>query len=140
MSLQPKERSLRYENMRSARAEEGLLRLLLLDESLFDTQPPPREEEFSSPLLGRAFALLWQAHLEGHAVSLHLLSGELTSEEMSHITFVSQQPESVRNAPKALSDYIKIIRNEANKRAGDDTDPLLAATEKYKNKLGGKQL
>ncbi|MBQ2997324.1 MAG: DNA primase [Oscillibacter sp.] len=140
MSLQPKERSLRYENMRSARAEEGLLRLLLLDESLFDTQAPPREEEFSSPLLGRAFALLWQAHLEGHAVSLHLLSGELTSEEMSHITFVSQQPESVRNAPKALSDYIKIIRNEANKRAGDDTDPLLAATEKYKNKLGGKQL
>ena len=39
--LQPKERTLRYENMRSARAEEGILRLLLLDEGLF----PPRSEE-----------------------------------------------------------------------------------------------
>ena len=139
-SLQPKERTLRYENIRSARAEEGLLRLLLLDEGLFGAETPLREEEFSSPLLGKAFGLLWQAHLEGRTVSLNALTGELTGEEMSHITYVSQQPESLKNGTRALADYISIIRKEAQKRAGGEMDPLLAATEKYKNKLGGKQL
>ena len=141
-ALQPKERTLRYENLRSARAEEGLLRLLLLDESLFSGAPPLREDEFSSPLLGRAFSLLWQAHCEGRSVSLNALAGDFSSEEMSHITSVCQQPESMSNAQRALADYIKIIRTEAEKRAGGaEIDPLLAATEKYKNKkgTGGKQ-
>ena len=138
-SLQPKERSLRYENIRSARAEEGLLRLLLLDEELFPREMPLREEEFSSPLLGKAFFLLWQAHLEGCSVSLNTLVPDLTAEEMSHIIYVSQQPESLKNGTKALDDYISIIRKEATKRAGGEIDPLLAATEKYKHKLGGKQ-
>ena len=138
-SLQPKERSLRYENIRSARAEEGLLRLLLLDEELFPREMPLWEEEFSSPLLGKAFSLLWQAHLEGCSVSLNTLVPDLTAEEMSHIIYVSQQPESLKNGTKALDDYISIIRKEATKRAGGEIDPLLAATEKYKHKLGGKQ-
>ena len=138
-SLQPKERSLRYENIRSARAEEGLLRLLLLDEELVPREMPLREEEFSSPLLGKAFSLLWQAHLEGCSVSLNTLVPDLTAEEMSHIIYVSQQPESLKNGTKALDDYISIIRKEATKRAGGEIDPLLAATEKYKHKLGGKQ-
>ena len=140
-SLQPRERTLRYENIRSARAEEGLLRLLLLDEGLFPREAPLQAEEFSSPLLGKAFALLWQAHEEGRSVSLNSLTGELTAEEMSHITYVSQQPESLKNGAKALGDYISIIQQEANKRAGGEIDPLLAATEKYKNKsgTGGKQ-
>ena len=140
-SLQPRERTLRYENIRSARAEEGLLRLLLLDEGLFPREAPLQTEEFSSPLLGKAFALLWQAHEEGRSVSLNSLTGELTAEEMSHITYVSQQPESLKNGAKALGDYISIIQQEANKRAGGEIDPLLAATEKYKNKsgTGGKQ-
>ena len=61
VQLQPKERELRYDNIRSARAEEGILRLLIRDESLFPEEPPLREEQFSSPLLGRAFTTLWQA-------------------------------------------------------------------------------
>ncbi|MDD5932368.1 MAG: DNA primase [Oscillospiraceae bacterium] len=140
-SLQPKERALRYENLRSARAEEGVLRLLLLDEGLFPPQAPLREDEFSSPLLGKVFSHLWQAHSQGRSVSLNALTGVLTPEEMSHITSVCQQPESARNGARALADYINIIRREAEKRAGGDIDPLLAATEKYKDKkgTGGKQ-
>ena len=140
VSLQPKERSLRYENVRSARAEEGLVRLLLLDETLFPAAPL-REDEFSSPLLGKVFFLLWQAHEEGRSVSLNALTGELSPEEMSHITSVCHQPESLRNGAKALADYINIIRSEAKKRAGGDMDPLLAAAEKHKDKkgTGGKQ-
>lgn len=140
--LQPKERTLRYDNIRSARAEEGLLRLLILDESLFPAQPPLREEQFSSPLLGRAFTLLWQAREDGRAVTPAVLSEALTPEEMSHISAVCQQPESPQHARQALADYIRIVQEESDKRAGRQAaDPLLAATEKYKDKkgTGGKQ-
>jgi len=130
---QPKERSLRYENLRSALAEEGVLRLLLLDDGLFPPdQPPLKEEEFSSPLLARVFALLWQAREAGRSASLPALAGELTSEEMAHITAVCQKPESVRNGRQALADYIRVIQTEAAKRSGGEPDPLLAAAEKYK--------
>jgi len=140
--LQPKERTLRYENMRSARAEEGILRLLIMDDSLFPEQPPIREEFFSSSLLGRAFTALWQARAAGRAVSVASLAGLFSPDEMSHLTAVCQQPESMQNARQALSDYIRIVQTEAAKRAGGtNTDPLLAATEKYKDKkgTGGKQ-
>ncbi len=137
--IQPKERSLRYENLRSARAEEGLLRLLIMDEGLFRGPPPLREEQFSSPLLGKVFRLLWQAREEGRPVTLAALAGDLAAEEMSHITAVCQQPESARNAAQALADYIGIIQEEAGKRSGGTEDPLLAATQKYKDKKGGKR-
>ena len=138
--LQPKERTLRYDNMRSARAEEGILRLLLMDESLFPESAPLREEEFSSPLLGRAFALLWQARCESRMVSVAALAGHFTPEESSHLSAICQQPESAQNAARALEDYIRIIQTEATKRTGTGSlDPLLAATEKYKKGTGGKQ-
>ena len=70
-----------------------------------------------------------------------LLSGALDAEEASHIAAICQQPESSQNAQRALADYIHIVKTEAKKRAGGDVDPLLAATEKYKDKkgTGGKQ-
>ena len=139
---QPKERAFRYENLRSAKAEEGILRLLSMDNSLFPPEPPLKEEDFSSPLLGRAYALLWQAKEEGRTVPFTILSEKLGQEEMSHVTSVCQQPESLRNRQQALADYIRIVKTEAEKRAGGGgIDPLLAATEKYKDKkgTGGKQ-
>ena len=134
-ALQPKERSLHYRNLRSARAEEGVLRLLLLDASLFPAQPPLKEEDFSAPLLGRAYTLLWNAREAGRPLSAACLADALTPEEMSLITGLLQQPESLKNGAQALWDYINIIRQEASKRTpAAGVDPLLAATEKYKKK------
>ena len=140
--LQPKERSLRYENLRSARAEEGILRLLYRDPELFQDEPPLREEQFSSPLLGRAYVRMCQAKSEGRTMSPATLFSELEPEAASHLSAILQQPESTQNAAQAMADYIRIIRAEADKRAGgSNIDPLLAATEKYKDKkgTGGKQ-
>ena len=127
---QPKERTLRYDNLRSARAEEGVLRLLLLDRSLFPPEPPLEDQDFSSPLLGRVFALLWRTREAG----LPALAGELTAEEMSHVSALCQRPESLQNGERALADYIRIIREEAAKRSGGEPDPLLAAAAKYQKK------
>jgi len=141
--LQPKGRAMHYTNVRSAMAEEGILRLLLLDDGLFPAEPPLREDEFSSPLLGKVFTLLWRQKEQRSAPKLTSLAGELSGEEMSHITNLCQKPESVSNGRQALADYITVVRREAEKRAGAGTvDPLLAVTEKFKDQKksnGGKQ-
>ena len=117
-----------------------MLRLLLKDESVFPEEAPLQQEEFSSPLLGRVFDRLWQLRQEGRPLSVAGLSGELSGEEMSHLTGVLQKPEATASAQRALADYIRIIREEAQKRNAQG-DPLLAAQEKYKEKkgYGGKQ-
>ena len=137
--IQPKERSIRYDNLRSAIAEEGVLRLLVLEDSVFPQEAPLSQEDFSSPLLGRLFAELWQQRAAGGKISLPLLAGSFTAEEISHLSSIIQKPESLKNAPQALHDYIAVIRKEAAKRRLGDMDPLAAATEKYKNSgHGGK--
>ena len=130
IQLQPKSRGLRYENIRSARAEEGVLRLLLLDPSLHRELTQLRPEEFSSPLLGKAYALLLRRAEEGLSTQLSLLAGELTGEEMDHLTQVASSPESMANSRQSLVDYIAVIRAEAIKRSGASGNDLLLAAQR----------
>ena len=142
MLSQPKERGIRYENIRSARAEEGLIRLLMQDQSLFSHEPLIESRCFSSEFLGRIYDVLWGFHSEGRPLTVSLLTSILSPEEMSRFTEIMQTPELLGNAPKALGDYISTIQNEYDKRttAGGD-DLLVLARDKYKNKSGhgGKQ-
>ena len=134
-SLQPADRAIRYDDLRSAMAEEGVIRLLMQDDSLFPDQPPLREDEFSSPLLGRIYGELWRCR--GSGSSMAALSASLTPEEMSHLTTLLQKPESTANAPQALADYIRIIREEGVKRSGRSAmDALAAARDTYKDNKG----
>ena len=130
IQLQPKSRGLRYENIRSARAEGGVLRLLLLDPSLHRELTQLRPEEFSSPLLGKAYALLLRRAEEGLSTQLSLLAGELTGEEMDHLTQVASSPESMANSRQSLADYIAVIRAEAIKRSGASGNDLLLAAQR----------
>ena len=134
--LQPKARGLRYDNIRSARAEEGLVRLLILDPGLAGQMEDVREEEFSSPLLGRAFGLLRRRAQEGLSTQLASLAGALSGEEMDHLAQVADQPESPANSAQAIRDYISVIRGEALLREGgeDKEALLLAAQKKYQQK------
>ena len=60
---------------------------------------------------------------------------ELTAEEMSHLVYVLDQPESLAHSQKALADYIEIIATEYAKRSGGaQADPLMAAREKFREK------
>ena len=49
---------MRYDNPRSARAEEGILRLLMLDGSLAKAADGLTPEQFSSPVLGKIYGVL----------------------------------------------------------------------------------
>ena len=132
MTMQPAARGSRYTNLRSAMAEEGVIRLLHLDPTLFGDAPPLRPEEFSSPLLGKIYGAMWPQRYD--RTGLSALTGELTGEEMSHLTTLLQKPESTANAPQALADYIRVIREEQAKRDGSGIDPLLLAMETFKDK------
>lgn len=134
--LQPKSKSLRYENIRSARAEEGLLRLLMLDPGVVDRMDGLTGEEFSSPLLGRAFDLLSRRARDGLSTQLAALAGDFTGEEMDHLSQVASRPESVSNSGQAIQDYIAVIRGERLLRSGQaqGDELLLAAQKKYQQK------
>lgn len=131
-AVQPPSRTMRYDNIRSAMAEEGVLRLFLLDQSLIDKEFPLTGMHFSSPLLGKVLDLFLEAHQQGQTVSLSAVSQGLSSEEMSHLTTVCQKPELMQQAPQALSDYTAIIQTEYAKHAQPPADPLAAAMEKRK--------
>ena len=138
--LQPRVRGLRYENIRSARAEEGVIRLLLLDPGLVLQMGEIRGEEFSSPLLGRAFDLLAQRSREGLSTQLAVLAGEFTGEEMDHLAQVAAQPESTANSGQSIRDYISVIHSEALRREkGMGDDLLLAAQKRYQRKKGYRE-
>ena len=133
----PRERSIRYDDMRSAMAEEGVIRLLFLDSSLFDRCNALQESAFSVPLLGKIFAHLRQSWQEGAVLSPAAMQEHLSIEEMSHMTTFLQKPESLAEAPRSLPDYINIILESALRRTGSqNADPLAAAMDKAKDKKG----
>ena len=70
---QPSERTLRYDNMRSGKAEEGVIALLLNDPSLLAETRGLRPEDFTVPLFGRVYRLIWERWTEDRPVSLNVL-------------------------------------------------------------------
>ena len=135
--LQPRARSLRYENIRSARAEEGLLRLLMLDPGLADKMAGITGAEFSSPLLGRAFDALIRRAGEGLSTQLAALAENFDREEMDHLAQVAARPESVANSERAIADYISIIHDgEIRPESGrqPEFDEIMAVQKKYQQK------
>ena len=139
---QPKERSIRYTDMRSAMAEEGVVRLLFLDGALAEQCRDLPAEDFSSPLLARIYTQQLAAHREGRTLTTAALAGELSPEEMGHLADILQEPAALANAGRAMGDYIRVIKDCALKRRGaGEIDPLLAAKDQFKEKrgYGGKQ-
>ncbi|MDE6998566.1 MAG: toprim domain-containing protein, partial [Oscillospiraceae bacterium] len=141
---QPKDRTLRYADPRSAMAEEGVIRLLLMDNALAESCGALAAEEFSAPFLGKLYQILLDGWSQDRPVTAASMAGLCTQEEMAHLTEVLHKPETAAHADRALADYIQVIKTSAKRRSGEqEADPLLAAVEKYKKQTtgnGGKRL
>ncbi len=129
MARQPQSRTIRYENMRSAMAEEGVLAQALREPAFLDMTGGLTGKDFSAPLLGRVFDQLLDRHRQGLDVSLGVLE-TLTPEEMSHLTLISQRQQGPVSEA-AFKDCIRIIRSEAQMKQVSTDDDLLA----FRNKL-----
>lgn len=132
---QPKARELRYENLRSALAEEGILRLLMLNDALFREITDLTPEQFSSSFLGKIFSILLDRHRTDRTIQLGSLAEELTTEELSHLATILEKPELLSHGKQAMADYSATIEKEQMTKAGEsDEQLLLAARENYQKK------
>lgn len=132
-NLQPKSRNIRYDNMKSAMAEEALLALVFKDPNLLDRAKTLKAEEFSSELLGRVFAQLLQRYQQGMEVNVAVL--ELSAEESSHVTGIVHRQEGPVNE-QAFDDCMRIIKKEYQASSVTTEDDLLAFQNKLKEKKG----
>ena len=123
-TVQPRQKELRYEDPVSARAEEGIIRLLHTDPGLADGRELPTPEQFTSPLLRRLYEEILRRIREQSKLSMAVLSGEFTPEEVSHLTRVLNGTEDMTKASKALEDYIAIVTGKDS--GGTDDEDLLA--------------
>ena len=131
---QPKSREIRYENMKSAMAEEGVLGLIMKDAALLDQAGQLKAEEFSSPLLGRVYEQLRLRHKQGLEVNLAVLA-DLTPDEYSHIAGIIQRQQGPVNE-QALADCIRVIRGEHQSSKVSSEDELMARRDKLKERKG----
>ena len=135
-NLQPRSRAIRYDNMKSAMAEEMVLALCLREPALLDGARDLKPEMFSSALLGRVYGQLQQRHGEGLEVSLGGLT-DFSSEEMSHIAGILQRQEGPVNE-QALADCVRIIQREHQSGTVETEEDLLALRNRLKERKGIK--
>ncbi len=133
-ALQPKANSIRYDNMRSAMAEEGLLSLIFREPSLMDKAEALKEEDFSSPFLGKVFSMLRQRYKAGLSVSLSVLE-DVTQEEMSHLVGISQRNQGPVSE-QALLDCVHVIQGAHQASTVRSEEDLMALRDRLKERKG----
>ena len=132
--FQPGQKEFHYENPESAAAEEGIIRLLFLDQGLFKGKDLPEPEEFSSPALAQIYSALKTKFENGDIISTATLSATLPPELASLLAGILQKPEALRNGEMALKDYIARIRRQRELAA--DTADLRRLAERLKETKG----
>ena len=95
-ALQPKIRTIRYDNMKSAMAEEGILGQILREPAMLEQAKELTGSDFSVPLLGKVYDELRSRYSQGLEVSLSVL-GDYTPAEVSHIAAISQRQQGPVN-------------------------------------------
>ncbi len=133
-ALQPRSRNIRYENIKSAAAEETVINMVLKEPALLSQTKELTGSVFSSKLLGKVFDQLKDRYEAGMEVSVAVLS-DLTGEEMSHVAGIAQRDSGpVRD--NALTDCIQTIQKEHQKASVSSEDDLLALRDKLRKSKG----
>ena len=136
-NLQPKSRNIRYDNMKSAMAEEGVIALALREPALLDQTGNLQDTAFSSELLGRVYKMLKQRHDQGLEVSLAVLE-DLNQDEMSHMVGIAQRHDGPVNE-QAFADCVATICAEHQASSVTSEDDLLALRSRLKERKGMKE-
>lgn len=134
-SRQPKARELRYDNLRSAVAEENLLCMLLAEPNLFARCAQVKEECFSVPMFARVYKTWSERWSEGLTPCVSDLSETLSSAEMSHLTMLLQE-NSGPVSEDAFDDFVRVILYEHRHSRVEDVSDLRALQESLRKKKG----
>lgn len=131
--LRPKSRTIRYDNIKSAMAEETLLGQILREPALLD-QVDLTPEEFSCELLGRCYGQLREQHRQGLQVRLAALEN-LTPEEMAHLAGIAQKQQGPVSE-EAMRDCVDTIREERRLAQAKGPEGLMAIRDAMRAKKG----
>ncbi len=135
-ALQPKSRSIRYDNMKSAMAEESVLAHIFREPALLNQTRGLTGADFSSQLLGKVFDQLRNRHAHNMDIRVAVLE-DLNQEEMSHITGIVQRLQGPVSE-QAFADCVHIIRSERQASSVSSVDELLAYQNTRKERKGIK--
>ncbi|MFI3312980.1 MAG: toprim domain-containing protein, partial [Eubacteriales bacterium] len=130
---QPQSRNIRYDNLRSATAEEGIIAMIFLEPHLLKQCQNLSPDHFSVELLGRIFGLLQSRYGEGMHIALPLLGQDLSGEEMSHLTSIVQQHDTLVSET-VFADYLHMVEEERSKTQVVQPADLLAMRDRYQKK------
>lgn len=133
---QPKSRAIRYDNLKSARAEENVIAQAMKEPALMDDAKELKPEEFSVPLFSRVYRQMRARHDGGLAVSPATLE-DLSADEASHVAMVVAGHTGPINA-QAFRDCVSIIRSEHSLASVDSDDDLLSMRKKMQERKGYK--
>lgn len=133
-NLQPKSRQIRYDNVKSAMAEERVIAMIVKEPALLGEIPDLTPEMFSSEVLGKAFSQLRERFQSGLEVAVSGLT-ELSAEEISHIAGILQRYDGPISQ-QALLDCVNTIRTEHQTDNVKNDDDLLAARNRIKERKG----
>ena len=133
-NLQMQSKSVRYDNVRSAAAEEQVIAGVMKDPSLLDQIPELTEQDFSVPFLARVFSQQLARHRAGQEVTLTGLT-DFTSEEMAHVAGILQRYDSPVNA-QALRDCARTIQMEHQSGSITTEDDLMALRNRLQERKG----
>ena len=133
-AMQPKLRTVRYQNMKSAIAEEAIIGKALRQPSLLSLAPQLSGQDFSVPLLGSVYDQLRERYDRGLEVSLGVVA-DLSAEETSHIAGIMQRHPDP-GGEDAFRDCVKIILREKQMSSVSSDEDLLALRDKMKESKG----
>ena len=132
-ALQPKTRSVRYDNLKSAMAEEEILAQAFLDPTLMG-ETDLTGSAFSVPLLGKVYDQMLAMYKAGYEVSIASLA-DISQEEMSHITGITQRLQGPVNR-EAFRDCVQTVRSVSQASRVTSNEDLLSFRNKLKERKG----
>lgn len=137
VNVQPRERSLRYDNVKSARAEERVVAMLLREPALISQCQNLSEGFFSSPLLGKAYSQISRRAQTGLDTSFASLT-DFNAEETAHLASLVNNQGNVVDEVE-FKDCIRTIQSAYQyrtvKSSGSDED-LLAIRNSMQSRKG----
>ena len=135
-NLQPKSHTIRYDNVKSAMAEEAVIAMALKVPALLEQAKNLKPSQFSSPLLARVYEQLQSRYAQGLEVNLGVLM-DFSAEEMSHVASIIQRQQGPVNET-ALIDCVKTILAEHQSANVSSENDLLAYQKKLRESKGVK--
>jgi DNA primase len=125
-------------NLKAARAEEGLIAVLLKHPDYYKKLDPPiTEEHFVTAFNRNIFRLMRQQIEEEGTVSISALAGYLTTEEVARLTQYTVMAVAADNELRQACDYARVLQATGGDMAGEDPETIRRFLEL--NKKGHKR-